>query len=77
MTNTHRKKRAVKTTCTAGRENNLVPGPLYGGSPVHVRSFTMVMASLGAGMEGRRHRSIEIEPDQSHRRSSGDHDAVI
>jgi hypothetical protein len=38
----HRKKRAVKTTCSVGRENNLVPGPLYGGSPVHVRSVTMV-----------------------------------
>jgi hypothetical protein len=38
----HRKKRAVETTCSAGRENNLVPGPLYGGSPVHVRSFTIV-----------------------------------
>jgi hypothetical protein len=43
----HRKKRS------AGRENDLALAPLNSGFPVHVRSFTMVMASLGAEMEGR------------------------
>jgi hypothetical protein len=37
-----RNRAAHATPEETGCENNLVPGPLYGGSPVHVRSFTMV-----------------------------------